>query len=188
MVLVVLYSIVFIYALSDIKERQKNNVASYTFLALLIILNFRFFLSFWGQVQTFQFPDSWSRLDSYLSADIVREGNDCKNKTLILPWHMYMSYPFSKKITANLASVYFTCPVVVGTNMEWGGIYDNSVEGARDEYGTWLTGDKTLPPPTNIQFIVLFKTVDWQKYVWVDANNYLQKAEENQDWVLYKVK
>jgi hypothetical protein len=122
MVLVVLYSIVFIYALSDIKERQKNNVASYTFLALLIILNFRFFLSFWGQVQTFQFPDSWSRLDSYLSADIVREGNDCKNKTLILPWHMYISYPFSKKITTNLASVYFTCPVVVGTNMEWGGI------------------------------------------------------------------
>lgn len=187
MVLAVLYSAVFVYALLDIKERQKNNVASYTFLALLIILHLRFFLSFWGQVQTFQFPESWARLDNYLATNSIKVDGDCKNKTLVLPWHLYVSYPFSQKITANLASTYFTCPVIIGTNMEWGGIYDNSVEGARDQYGRWLVGDNTLPPPQNIQFVVLFKTVDWQKYEWLSTNPNLTKIEENEDWILYRI-
>lgn len=186
MILAVLYSVVFVYALADIKDRQKSNVATYTFLGLLIFLHIRFFLSFWGQVQTFQFPASWAQLDSYLVNNIVQTDGNCKNKTLVLPWHLYTSYPFSKKITANLASAYFTCPVIIGTNMEWGGIYDNSVEGARDEYGRWIAGDKPLPPPENIQFIVLFKTVDWEKYEWLNTNKFIQKIEENEDWVLYK--
>lgn len=70
--------------------------------------------------------------------------------------------------------------------MEWGNIYDNSVEGSRDPYGAWVQGDKNLPPPNNIQYIILMKTVDWQKYFWLEDNQHLQKIDENQDWVLYK--
>lgn len=186
MSILVFYSFVFIHSLIYLKERLHSNIPTYTLLIILMLLHFRFFLSFFGQVQTFEFPKSWEWLDRYLSSNILQIDGSCKNKTLSLPWHMYTSYPFSKKITANLASVYFTCPMVIGTNMEWGGIYDNSVEGSRDEYGEWLSGDKNFPPPKDIQFVVLFKTVDWQKYSWLITNNYLEKLEENEDWVLYK--
>jgi hypothetical protein len=189
MVVMIVYLLLAVYALEELRKQKETNLLTYLFIFLLCLVQVRFFFGFWGQVRTFQFPENWYRLDSYLVQNIsADEKGYCGNRTLVLPWHLYMSYPFVQKITANLAMYFFTCPVIYGTNMEYGGIFDNSVEGTRDPYGKWLFVDKALPPPKNIQFIILFKTVDWEKYLWLEENSYLQKIEDNADFVLYKVK
>jgi hypothetical protein len=184
MVLVIMYTALFAYTLNHISKRYETNLFSYIFILLLLIVQFRFLFGFWGQVRPVEFPLGWQAAEEYISTD----NPGCSRKILMLPWHMYLSYPFTKKIVANLGGHYFSCPVISGTNMEWGGIYDNNYNSESARVGRWLQLKSQLTvPPENIGYIVLVKTVDWELYRVIDNNQNLEKVLENDDLLVYKV-
>jgi hypothetical protein len=105
-----------------------------------------------------------------------------------LPWHLYLSFPFTQKISVNPAKVFFTCPIIIGTNMELGQVYDNNFDKESNDFGYWLFDDNKNAPPPNLNFIIISKTVDWQENLdLIKDNEFIQKLEENEDYVLYQV-
>jgi hypothetical protein len=103
-----------------------------------------------------------------------------------------MSFSWIGAIIANPAPAFFQCPVISGTDMEWGG---NIIGASEDPVGqavvAWLnTGGKTdlLRNTTyNIKYIVLAKELDWQSYVGMGTNPELQPVMETATLVVYKV-
>jgi hypothetical protein len=141
------------------------------FLAAIIIMQAPLLLwGFGGQIRPISYPMDWYEADKLITKD-----SQCQGKILFLPWHAYMSFGWIGSIVSNPASVFFTCPVVVGTNMEWGGIYDNSQNPTGERVINWVNSngrtDLLLDKKLNIKYVVLAKELDWAAYWNLFRNN-----------------
>lgn len=85
---------------------------------------------------------------------------------------MYMKFNWIGDIVARPEPKFFSCPVISGTNMEWGGIYDNSADPRGQAVERWLqtngTTTESVVEKYNIGYIVLAKEADWDKYAWLN--------------------
>ena len=70
-------------------------------------------------------PSDWSEINNLL-LNRSAQSYGCSDRILFLPWHLYLGFGWIGNCVANPASAFFTCPVLSGTDMEYGGIYDNS--------------------------------------------------------------
>jgi len=141
---------------------------------------------FGGQVKPVQYPNDWYAVNNY----IVRDSG-CSGSILFFPWHEYMSFSWIGAIIANPAPAFFQCPVISGTDMEWGG---NIIGASEDPEGQaveqWLAagGATDLLHAYNIHYVVLAKELDWQSYIGMGTNPELQPVMETATLVVYKVK
>ena len=148
----------------------------------------------WGfnrQAVPTPYPDDWHEVNSFLLSH-SRQPGVCSNRILFLPWHMYMSFNWSGKIMANPAPTFFSCPVINGNNMEWGGIFDNSQNQDGQKISDWLlvgglSGAPLVSDPA-IQYIVLAKEVDWRNYSWLSYLPYLELVKETKTLIVYEIK
>lgn len=168
--------------LSKLKLFSRNQVISGFILIVIIIMGAPSLL--WGfnrQVKSTPYPNDWAEVNNLVTSP------NCSDKILFLPWHMYMSFNFAGKIIANPASAYFTCPVISGTNMEWGGIYDNSLSSEGAIINTWLQtkGQENIPA---VRYIILAKEVDYQSYDWLNDLPYLKLILETPTLFVYEIK
>jgi hypothetical protein len=100
-------------------------------------------------------------------------GNGAGN-VLALPWHLYLSYPFTNnRVVANLTPSLFNRNVISGDNVEAGGIETQSTS-LESKYlaelysrGSTLKHFGALIAPIGIKYVVLSKTVDWPAYLWL---------------------
>jgi hypothetical protein len=139
-------------------------------------------------VKPVQYPSDWYAVNSY----IVRDDPGCSGNVLFFPWHLYMSFGWLGSIIANPAPSFFQCPVVSGTDMEFGGIYDNSESAVGRAVVAWLNSgngatDLLHNSAYNIRYIVLAKELDWQSYLGMGTNPELQPVMETATLVVYKV-
>ncbi len=154
-----------VWHLSSKKFIQTHRFALGVFLAGVIIM--QAWLLFWGlngQVVSTNYPADWYQVDQ----KIVKDSN-CQTKVLFFPWHLYMSFNWIGRIVANPASVFFSCPVISGGNMEWGGIYDQPSSGVESGISDWVldkNSDKLLETikNENIGYLVLAKEIDYPTY------------------------
>ncbi len=138
------------------------------------------FFGFYGQVKPINYPTYWYDIDKKLTE------NNCHNgTTAIMPWHMYIKYDWVGKVSANPAINFFACDIITGTNMEWGGIYDNSTDPVGSVISDFVLakGQKTLPE--NIKAVLLFKDQDYVSYAFL---NRYEKINETDEYVIYKVR
>ncbi len=70
---------------------------------------------FAGQLKPVHYPADWYAVNTWLKSD---SGNF---QTLFLPWHLYMSFNFERRIIANPAKLFFDKPVIVSDNPEFHG-------------------------------------------------------------------
>jgi hypothetical protein len=166
---------------------QRNAFIMKCFVGAIIIMEAPFLLwGFAGQVKPVQYPSDWYAVNNY----IVHDSN-CSGSILFFPWHLYMSFSWIGAIVANPAPSFFQCPVVSGTDMEWGGEFDNSGNSESRAVEQWLaTGGKTdllQNSAYNIKYIVLAKELDWQSYIGMGTNPELQLVVETPTLVVYKV-
>jgi hypothetical protein len=168
---------------------QRNALIMKILVGAIIVMQAPLLLwGFGGQVKPVQYPSDWYTVNSY----IVHDDAGCSGSILFFPWHEYMSFSWIGAIIANPAPAFFQCPVISGTDMEWGG---NIIGASEDPVGqavvAWLnTGGKTdlLRNTTyNIKYIVLAKELDWQSYVGMGTNPELQPVMETATLVVYKV-
>jgi len=188
-VIIPIYLIFLTLGVAKIKEWKfiKNNLGwSALVLAVIIIMQAPSLL--WGfnrQVSPTSYPSDWQEVDKFLLNNSA-QSYSCSDKIIFLPWHMYMSFGWSGKIMANPAQNFFSCPVVSGSNMEWGNIYDNSGDAESQKIENWIASNgKNNIPET--RYIILAKEVDWQKYLWLNNLDYLKLVKETNSLIVYKV-
>jgi hypothetical protein len=162
-----------------------------TVLAAVIIMSAPSLL--WGfnrQVEPTPYPADWSAADQFL-VNRAAQSYGCSDKILFLPWHLYQGFSWIGKIVANPAPAFFTCPVVSGTDMEFGGIYDNSQDAQSRSVEAWLAGqgwEESTVQNLAIRYIILTKEVDWAKYSWLNNLTYLQLIKETPTLLIYEIK
>jgi hypothetical protein len=150
-------------ALAAVRKR----VAAVT-LGLCLLLPILFapalFWGFAGQLHPVQYPASWFSANARLRADL-RPGT-----TLFLPWHEYLEFPFSGRVIANPARMFFDVPIIQGDNMEMRLIRTDSVNPVSAAIGRLLSsgaGAARAAPALaklNVKYILLARTVDWRTY------------------------
>ena len=120
-----------------------------------------------GQVKPGDYPADWYAADKLIMQKDARQKN-----ILFLPWHMYMGFKWIGRNVAVPASAFFQCPVISGTNMEWGGIYDNNQDVRGQAIGEWVKQkggkEKSILNQYGVGYIILAKEVDWENYSWLN--------------------
>ena len=173
---------------------QKKIVIQYgaivkVILAAVIIMQAPLLIwGFGGQVRSSQYPQDWYDVEK-----IISPAGDCSGgNILFLPWHLYMSFVWVGSIIVNPAPTFFSCPVIIGTNMEWGGIYDNSQSPIGQAVSRWLISDGRTDLLQNsafdISYIILDKELDWNSYAGAIKNSNLDLLYDSGDLLLYRVK
>jgi hypothetical protein len=156
-------------------------------VAVIIVMQAPLLLwSFGGQVKPVPYPSDWYTVNDYIVKD-----SGCSGNTLFFPWHMYMRFSWIGRVVADPAPSFFQCPILGGTDVEWGGIYDNSQNPEGEAVERWLeTGERTdllQNGAFNIRYIILTKEVDWRRYVELNDNPALRLVMETATLRVYKV-
>jgi hypothetical protein len=166
---------------------QRNALIMKILVGAIIVMEAPLLLwGFGGQVRPVQYPSDWYTVNSY----IVHDDADCSGSILFFPWHEYMSFSWIGAIVANPAPAFFQCPVISGTDMEWGGDIIGASEDSKGQaVVAWLNagGMTDLLHAYNIRYIVLAKELDWQSYIGMGTNPELQPIMETATLVVYKV-
>ncbi|KKR07606.1 MAG: hypothetical protein UT32_C0009G0067 [Parcubacteria group bacterium GW2011_GWC2_39_14] len=161
-----------IYLSEKLVKRNKENYIAMALL-LVILYNPLMFNGLRGQMFVSNYPDSWAEVKQILDSD------KSEIKILVLPWHLYMSYDFTRnKIVGPLACAYFDkTKTICGDNMELENtyaltsrsisIYLNKLILQLEEYRNDFSKQIEL---YDIHYIVILKEVDWEKY-----NNFIKK-------------
>lgn len=178
--------------LSRAKIIRENRLTSGFILAAIIVMQASYL--FWGfnrQASPTAYPADWYEANQLL-VNRSPQSYGCADRVLFLPWHLYLSFNWVGKIVANPASAFFTCPVLSGTDMEWGGIYDNSQSPDGAAVASWLaaqgkTGVPILSGPP-IRYIILAKEVDFASYSWLNSLSYVKLLLETKTLLVYEIK
>ncbi|HUC37993.1 MAG TPA: hypothetical protein VMR97_12835 [Acidimicrobiales bacterium] len=123
-----------------------------------------------GQITPSHLPSSWGKADRLM-------GNG-PGQILILPWHLYLAFPFTEgRVIANPAPSSFRRSVISGDNVQAKGIYTTSTS-TRSTYLEYLFGlgatNKdfgSLVAPLGVEYVVLAKTVDWRNFRWLGSQH-----------------
>lgn len=119
-----------------------------------------------GQVAPSTLPASWQTADRLM-------GNG-PGKVLFLPWHLYLSFPFTRgRVIANPAPSSFRRDAISGDNVEAGNTETTSTS-PRSAYlqalysqGSDIRRFGLLVAPLGVKYVVLAKTVDFRRYGWL---------------------
>jgi hypothetical protein len=118
-----------------------------------------------GQISLVNTPASWLAANQLMGPG--------EGEVLFLPWHLYLSFPFTGRVIANPAPSSFSRPVIYGDNVEAGGESTEStsprsayIEGLLSR-GPDITNFGSQLVPLGVQYVLLSETVDWSSYSWL---------------------
>ncbi|MGC9156513.1 MAG: hypothetical protein ACP5HZ_12850, partial [Ferrimicrobium sp.] len=156
-------------------------------VTLVVVLAYEplLFFGLGGQIKTSHYPSSW-----YAANRLMGTG---EGRVLALPWHQYLSYPFTQnRVIANLSPGFFSRPVISGDNVQLPNIPTSATSresrfiqyaidnGSRTHYfGSLLT-------PLGVKYVVLEKTVDWRLYGWLRDQRDLQEVMDSNSLVVFR--
>lgn len=167
----------------------KGNGAKALSIAAVIVVVLTYepllFLGLGGQISPSRYPPSW-----YRANQLMGEG---QGRVLALPWHQYLSYPFTgNRVVANLSPGFFTRPVIAGDNVQLPNI-PTSATTRQSRFIQYAIdhGDQTqyfgsLVEPLGVKYVVLEKTVDWRLYGWLHAQRDLKELMNTPSLVVFE--
>ncbi len=184
--LVMSYSVFFGFGTEAIARAHRGRPRLTTWMAAVVVLLYTPLLG-WGlagQLRPERYPSAWRAADTLMGSG--------DGKVLFLPWHQYLSFPFTKRIIANPADLAFRRDVIVGDNVEVAAVSTTSTS-KRSRYleylfsqGNELRSFGRLVAPLGTEYVVLSRTADWQRYGWLDAQADLRKVLDQDDIVVYR--
>lgn len=133
-----------------------------------------------GQVRATSYPNGWHTVDAYLV-----EQEYCDETGIFLPWHAYMSFDFVGRVVANPAERFFSCPVLVSQDPEFGGTYNRQEDSTRRDIYDWLESHGASDTDVQPAYILLAKDLDWEKYLWLDEYESYNIELDTKDIRLY---
>lgn len=156
--------------ISQLSLQQTTRNATIAIIAVGAILELSYNpVIFWGihgQVQPSKIPHSWTTVANKLK--------NAQGNILVLPWHLYLSFPFSqKRIIANLGPRLFPGNVIAGNNLQLGPVQTTSIS-QRSKYISWIIQNEyntnhigRLLAPIGVQYIVILKTYSTGYTSWI---------------------
>jgi hypothetical protein len=140
-----------------------------------------------GEIKPSQYPTGWYAADRVLVSDAH------PGRTLMLPWHEYMSYSFiqnQNSVVASPAPSFFSVPILASANPEVPGIAppasaDQVAVAAlvkEGSSGRWAEALAAL----NVKYILVAKEVDWKSYGYLDAQQGLTRVADYGQILLFR--
>ena len=172
---------------SDISPSRIGVVATAVVLGVALPLGYSatIFDGLAGQITSSDLPTAYQQAD-----DVMGTG---AGNVLVLPWHIYMEYPFTDgRVIANVGPTTFRRNVISGDNVQADDIQTQSTS-PRSAYLEQLFNDgmKTkefgeLVRPLGVQYVVLSKTVDWPSYSFLNHQKDLKLILDNQSLEVWR--
>jgi len=143
----------------------------------------------WGQLSPSEFPSDWKQVRTILDKD----GDDFN--VLVLPWHMYMDFPWLDnrwKRLANPAPNFFSQPTIYGDNIEAGLTESNSSNPVSRYVESLLTNRDSLQnfgrliAPLNAKYVIIFKVGDYRSYDFLQNQSDIELMLEDENIALYR--
>lgn len=132
-----------------------------------------------GQLRAVDYPRDWYNLNAQL-ANPASGG-----QVLFLPWHQYMYFDFADRVIANPAPRFFDRRTIAGDNPEIGLIerQTSSAQSEAIERSVVIAGaDHTQAAERlarlDIEYVILSKTADYDRYAWLDKQPELQLVSD----------
>lgn len=173
MLLALAYAVFFGWGIEYVSKLNlfKSKIGNFTVVAVVGVAlplgySANIFDGLGGQITQSSVPSSYQQADALMGTG---PGN-----ILYLPWHLYMSYPFtSNRVVANIGAGEFRRTVISGDDVQAGGVESQSTS-PRSAYlqvlfseGPAVREFGALVAPLGVQYLVLAKTVDWASYSWL---------------------
>ena len=138
-----------------------------------------------GQITSSSLPSAYQNADALMGTGA---GN-----VLVLPWHLYMEYPFTDgRVIANVGPTAFRRTVISGDNVEADDVETQSTS-PRSTYlevlfqnGTKTVNFGALVAPLGVRYVVLSKAVDWPSYDWLNNQKDLKLILEDQSLEVWR--
>jgi hypothetical protein len=171
----------------DISTSRLGATWTAAFLAVVLPLGYcaTIFDGLDGQITTTSLPTAYQRADALMGTGA---GN-----ILVLPWHIYMEYPFTNgRVITNLGPTTFRRNVIAGDNIEADGVETQSTS-PRSAYlqriyqhGSRTSDFGALVAPLGVQYVVLSKAVDWTSYSWLNNQKDLKLVLDDQSLEVWR--
>ena len=165
----------------DISPSRFGAIATAAFIGVVLPLGYcaTIFDGLSGQITSSPLPSAYQQADTLMGTGA---GN-----VLVLPWHIYMEYPFTNgRVIANVGPTTFRRNVISGDNVEADDIETQSTS-PRSAYLQKLyeNGSRTsdfgaLVAPLGVQYVLLSKAVDWTSYRWLNRQKDLKLVLDDQ--------
>ena len=182
------YAVFFGWGVQSLVATVDQRVARIAVAVFLVLLPIDYtptiFNGLDGQIKAVHVPASYEQANRLLGKG--------PGEVLALPWHQYLSFPFTGRVIANPVPTLFDRNVIAGDDVELPGVATTSTSrrSAFLEF-VYAHGSETqrfgsLVAPLGIQFVVLSKTVDWLNYGWLDHQRDLTKILDTSDLAVYR--
>lgn len=168
---------------AEIKKYQK--ILGIFCVILPVLFSFSIIRGMHEHIQPQNFPAEWQEAKSYFKK------NPETGKILFFPWHAYLQFDFTKKNVINPAKLYFGENIIQGNNTEFGKVYSHVFNEQtlgiekyvrkKVDYANFSSDMQKM----KIKTVVLAKTEDWQKYLWLDEIIGIKKVVENNELIVY---
>jgi hypothetical protein len=171
--LCLVYSVSGTYGVNYLSQKTrgiKKTAVILLLVAVPVAYNFGFF-GFLEQVGTTAYPEDWVEADEIIAADNI------SGHVLVLPPHLYSTYPWvnsKQKTLANPAAKFFSKPVITARNVETAHVYSdiNDARGQYLKYMYWnrqyINNTAEMLLPLNARYIVLLKNdEEFIHYSWL---------------------
>ncbi len=136
-----------------------------------------------GRLAAVDYPREWAEARAVMAADPVR------GDMLVLPWHLYLAFPWNGgRVVLDPAQRYFTRRAVGNDDLELAGVAvpGEDPDGAR--LAPLVTGSAPLAGslgPAGIRYVLVLKVVDWARFTPRLAG--LTEVVDNPELSLYRV-
>lgn len=169
--------------------RQRKYFNSSYFIMVLPILTAPLLLfgGMW-QLHTVDYPADWYAANRELSKVVKPD-----EKTLFLPWHLYMPYEFTGRVIANPAPKFFSIPIIASSNPELGGaspsLQDNTGKKV-DQLLRFASRNENLAhdlASLNIEYIIISKDFDYKTYDYLQRKNGINLYKQMETLTVYRV-
>jgi hypothetical protein len=137
-----------------------------------------------GRVRPAHYPASWHRADALMGPG--------PGALLMLPWHQYMRFDFTKHVVANPAPAYFRRRTISGDNIELDRIRTLS-RSPQSRFletlfvrGPQTCNAGTILAPLGVEYVAVAKVLDWHAYRWLDEQQDLEVVLDEDDLRVYR--
>lgn len=182
------------YLLTKKTVRHYKLLGGLTLSGIIILQAPLLLFGFNNQIKPVDYPQDWHEVNNYFidNARASKTGitrGKCDENILFLPWHLYIKFNWIGRVVMNPANMFFACPTISGTNMEGGGIYDNSMSKEGKLVAEWLKakGNTSLFEELKIRHLILAKEADWRDYSWIENLPNVKLIKETSSLKLYQV-
>lgn len=141
---------------------------------------------FSGQLSTTDYPEGWAEADDHLVAD------DGEYRVLVLPWHQYVTFPWTDGRVVTPADVYFQRPVLRSRSIDLAGIDAQAASPAHERVAA-LVDDPDATGGTGpglasigVKYVIVTDATGPRTLDDLRLDDDFEVALENEDLVVYE--